>query len=283
MSAPDRLAPDGGLTPEELRTKAALPGLLGAIARFKLRRHRSTMTPHPGPLDNEQSASAGKSGALRAGIFGVNDGLVSNLSLIMGVAGAGMDREVILLAGIAGMLAGAFSMGAGEYVSMRVQREVFERLLHLEAHELALEPEEEKEELATIFERKGLPPELAMQVSASLSRDPKVALETHAREELGLDPEDGLGSPWGAAISSFATFSFGAFVPLVTFLFTEGGGAVMISAVISGVTLFVVGALTSILTGKSFATAGTRMLAVGASAAVVTYWVGRLLDVTVTG
>jgi len=283
MSAPDRLSPAGELTPQELRTKAALPGLIGVVARFKLRRHRTTMTPHPGPLDNEQRAGAAKSGALRAGIFGVNDGLVSNLSLIMGVAGAGMDREVILLAGIAGLLAGAFSMGAGEYVSMRVQREVFERLLHLEAHELAIEPEEEQEELATIYERKGLPPDLAREVSAALSKDPRLALETHAREELGLDPEDGLGSPWGAAISSFVTFCFGAFVPLFAFLFAEGTGAVAVAAVLSAVTLFVVGALTSILSGKRFALAGARMLLVGGAAALVTYWVGKLLDVTVTG
>src|SRR5207253_5274241 len=127
----------------------------------------------------------GKSGALRAGIFGVNDGLLSNLSLIMGVTGAVNSNKIILLAGVAGLLAGAFSMGAGEYVSMRVQRELFERLLHIEAHELATEPQEEHEELAKIYEAKGLPPDLAQEVTAAIHRDPELALKTHAREELG--------------------------------------------------------------------------------------------------
>ncbi len=127
--------------------------------------------------------------------------MVSNLSLIMGVTGANVSNKFILVAGVAGLLAGAFSMGGGEYVSMRVQRELFERLLHIEAHELATEPEEEHEELREIYEQRGFPPDLAQRVTEVVMADPRVALDTHAREELGLDPEE-LGSPWGAAISS---------------------------------------------------------------------------------
>src|SRR5436190_7055891 len=183
------------------------------VLRGLLKTQMPEIRPHPGPAPEQAPATGGKSGALRAAIFGLNDGLISNLSLIMGVTGAVSDNKIILIAGVLGLLAGAFSMGAGEYSSMRVQREVFERLIHLEAHELATEPEEEREELAAIYRSKGLPPELATEVATALMRNPQIALETHAREELGLDPDE-LGSPWGAAGSSFVTFAFGAFVPL---------------------------------------------------------------------
>jgi vacuolar iron transporter family protein len=263
-------------------TKARVPMLSTVAARLRMRRRRPVLTPHPGSTTGEQSPIAGKSGTLRAAIFGINDGLVSNLSLIMGFAGAGVDRSVILLAGIAGLLAGAFSMGAGEYISMRVQREVFERLLHLEAHELATEPEEERDELAQIYARKGISHELAAQLADSVMRDPKLALDTHAREELGLDPEEGLGSPWGAAVSSFLTFAFGAFVPLAPFLVAGGAGATIASSALAAVTLAGVGAALSILTGRSALFSGARQLAVGAVAAIITYGVGSVLDVAVS-
>lgn len=238
------------------------------------------MIPHPGPIAGEQRAGGGKSGALRAAIFGANDGLVSNLSLIMGVAGAGVSNRVILLAGVAGLMAGAFSMGAGEYISMRVQREVFERLIHLEAHELAVTPQAERQELADLFARKGIPADLAGRVAEELMKDPEVALETHAREELGLDPREGLGSPWGAALSSFLTFSAGAVVPLAPFAVGSGNAALVASAVLSAVTLFAVGAVMAILTGKRFYLSGLRMLLVGSAAAIITFGVGRLLHVS---
>jgi VIT1/CCC1 family predicted Fe2+/Mn2+ transporter len=208
----------------------------------------------------------------------VNDGLVSNLSLIMGVTGANVSNKVILLAGVAGLLAGAFSMGAGEYISMRVQRELFERLLHLEAHELATMPDEERAELRQIYVRKGFPPDLARQVADVIMNDPKVALETHAREELGLDPDE-LGSPWGAATSSFVMFSIGAFVPLVPYIFTSGVAAALIAIAASGLALLAVGSSMSLLTGRPAAWSGVRMLLVGATAAGITYGVGRLLHV----
>jgi VIT1/CCC1 family predicted Fe2+/Mn2+ transporter len=237
----------------------------------------SRISPHPGPVGAEQDASSSKSGALRAAIFGMNDGLVSNLSLIFGVAGSGVAADVVVIVGFAGLLAGAFSMGAGEYVSMKVQREVFEQLIHKEAHEIATQPEEELRELAEIYERKGISPESAARIAAEVMEDPEVALETHAREELGIDMKEGLGSPWAAAGSSFVMFSIGAAVPLLPFLFTTGGAAVAVSAVLSAVTLFAVGGAMTILTGRGVLFSGARMLAIGAVAAAVTYGVGSLV------
>lgn len=269
------------LSPQDERTKARRFQLASVVQR--LRRPSARMLPHVGDVPSEQRAAGGRSGALRAAIFGVNDGLVSNVSLIFGVAGAGVSNKVILLAGIAGLLAGAFSMAGGEYISMRVQREVFERLIHLEAHEIGSMPDEERRELIELYERKGIPTSLATQLAEVVMADPETALQTHAREELGLDPEGGLGSPWAAAGSSFVMFAFGAIVPLAPFLISEGSPAVIGSGVVSGVTLFGVGAAMSYFTGKRFYLSGARMLLVGAAAAAVTFGVGKLLDVAVTG
>jgi VIT1/CCC1 family predicted Fe2+/Mn2+ transporter len=236
------------------------------------------MVPHRGPIE-EQSGPRARSGALRAAIFGVNDGLVSNLALIMGVTGAGVANDVIVLAGVAGLMAGAFSMAGGEYISMRVQREVFERLIHLEAHELRTEPEEEIQELAEIYVRKGIPGDIARAAAEALMENPEMALETHAREELGLDPEEGLGSPWGAAISSFLAFAFGATVPLVPFLVSSGTAAAVAATVASLVTLFAVGAVLSMYTGRSAIWSGARMMLIGGALAGLTYFVGRALGV----
>ena len=248
------------------------------LGRLLGNRDDPEITPHEGPVlpdEPRKPAAGGKSGTIRAAIFGINDGLVSNLSLIMGFAGATVDNTLIVLAGIAGLLAGAFSMGAGEYVSMRVQRELFERLIHLEAHELATEPEEEREELVGIFERKGVPAEVAQPLVDVIHKDPDLALETHAREELGLDPKEGLGSPWGAAISSFVMFAIGAVVPLVPFLLGSGDAATLAAVIAGGATLFLVGSLVSILTGKGALRSGLRMLLIGAAAAGITYGVGK--------
>jgi VIT1/CCC1 family predicted Fe2+/Mn2+ transporter len=256
------------------------PSVLSRIMK-RLRSGRiPTIDPHPGPThgSDESVGLGGKSGTLRAAIFGVNDGLVSNLSLIMGVTGANVSNRVLLVAGVAGLLAGAFSMGGGEYVSMRVQRELFERLLHIEAHELATEPDEEHQELREIYEQRGFPPELAKRVTEVVMADPKVALETHAREELGLDPEE-LGSPWGAAISSFVMFGLGAAVPLLPFVFGSGTAAVLSAIVASGIMLFTVGATMSLLTGRPAWFSGARMLLIGGVLAAATYGVGTLLHV----
>jgi VIT1/CCC1 family predicted Fe2+/Mn2+ transporter len=257
------------------------PRALSRIAARLANRRQGKLRVHAGPVPDPDSmgvGATGKSGALRAGIFGVNDGLVSNLSLIMGFAGASVQSNVILLAGVAGLLAGAFSMGAGEYVSMRVQRELFERLLHLEAHELATEPEEEQQELQAIYEAKGFPAPLAAQVATVIMQDPDVALQTHAREELGLDPDE-LGSPWAAAAVSFLAFTLGAAVPMLPFVVGAGTAALLAAIAASGVALFVVGAAMSVITGRHALWSGLRMLLIGGTAAAITFGVGRLLNV----
>jgi VIT1/CCC1 family predicted Fe2+/Mn2+ transporter len=271
---------DPGLTPEDRETKRRLPELQAARPGL---RGRQPLLPHEGPLGAEQSTGSGKTGSLRAAIFGVNDGLVSNVALIMGFAGATQDRAVILLAGISGLLAGAFSMGAGEYISMKVQREVLERMLHLEAHELHGDAEAERAELAAIYRHKGLSSDLADQVATELSRDPAIALDTHAREELGIDPDEGLGNPWGAATSSFFMFCVGAFIPLVPFFFAGGRRGPITSAVLTGFALLLVGALTARLTGRPRWLSSLRQFAIGMSAALVTYVVGLALGVSVAG
>jgi vacuolar iron transporter family protein len=271
----------GSSLPEEDRVTKSRVDVLSSFAR-RLRGRR--IVPHPGPTRGEQygeQRAGGKSGALRAAIFGVNDGLVSNLSLIFGVAGAGVDNKVVILAGVAGLLAGAFSMAAGEYISVRVQREVFERLIHLEAHEIGSEPEEERAELAELYVRKGISRELADRLAEEIMNDPALALDTHAREELGLDPDEGLGSPEAAAGASFVMFSVGAFVPLVPFLFGSGAAAVAVSAGLSAAALFGVGAAMSYLTGRTPVLSGIRMLLIGAAAATITYLVGKLLNASV--
>jgi VIT1/CCC1 family predicted Fe2+/Mn2+ transporter len=267
------------LPPEDAATKRQLPKLLDA--RRRLTGGNDFFSMH-GPEIDERSASAGKSGALRAAVFGMNDGLLSNAALIMGFAGAAASRQVIVLAGISGLLAGAFSMGAGEYVSMRVQREMLERLLQLERRELELDPVTEERELAMIYRQKGLSGELSDRVAAEVMKDPAVALDTHAREELGLDPEGGLGSPWGAAISSFAMFAIGALIPLIPFFLTQGRAATIWALSLTGLALLTTGALTARLTGKGPVMAALRQLGIGAAATAVTFFIGRLLGVAVS-
>lgn len=218
-------------------------------------------------------------GNLRAAVFGVNDGLVSNASLILGVAGATADPRIIVLSGAAGLIAGAFSMAAGEYVSVRSQREMYEYQIGLEREELDLYPEEEAEELALIYEARGVPREEALRMAKSLTANPELALATLAREELGLNPEE-LGSPWGAAISSFLSFAIGAAIPLSPFLFGAGGAALAGTIALSACALFAVGATLSLFTGRSAVASGARMLAIGAAAGAVTYLIGTVLGVT---
>jgi VIT1/CCC1 family predicted Fe2+/Mn2+ transporter len=232
------------------------------------------------PARDEAWHRAGQTGTLRATIFGVNDGLVSNLSLVMGVAGAAQDNSVIVLAGVAGLMAGAFSMGAGEWISMQSQRELFQRQIALEREEMRIMPDVEEAELAGIFRRKGLPEQDAAHMAQHLMEDPESALDTKVREELGLDPDE-LGSPWGAAIGSFVAFSVGAFVPLLPFLVTRDGPAFFGALVLAFVALFAVGAGVSLLTGRSALFSGLRQVGIGAAAALVTYLVGTLIGVQI--
>lgn len=250
------------------------------VRRLALRRETS-VRPHEGPVADPDKplGVGGKSGALRAAIFGLNDGLLSNVSLIMAVAGASVPNRFILLTGLGGLLAGALSMGWGEYVSMTTQRELFERLLHIEAHELATEPEEEHHELRQIYEGKGFPAELARQVTEAVMRDPKVALETHAREELGLDPHE-LGSPRVAAVSSFAMFATGALIPLLPFVIGSGQAAILTAITASAVAIFAVGATMSLITARSPLFSGLRMLLGATLIASLTFGIGRLFHLS---
>ena len=254
------------------------------------REHRRTMSRlERGEISQPATAIAhregwhrtGGGGTLRATVFGVSDGLVSNAALVMGFAGAQTNGEFVLLAGVAGLLAGAFSMGSGEYVSMRAQKELFERQIELEREELALSPDEERRELALIYRAKGLSREQAEETASSLMQNPDIALETLVREELGLDPKE-LGSPWGAAIGSFVAFAAGALVPVIPFLFAADAsvGYVIASAVLSAIALFAVGASLSLFTGRSALFSGARQVAIGASAASLTFAIGRLVGVS---
>ena len=203
-----------------------------------------------------------RSGTLRATIFGVSDGLGSNLALVMGVAGASGHGGFVLVAGIAGLLAGAFSMAAGEYISMQSQRELFERQIELERAEIEAMPEEEQRELAAIYVAKGFPAEDAERIAARMFEDPQTALDALVREELGLDPDE-LGSPWGAAGGSFVSFAVGAAIPVLPYLFLVGAAAFAVSLGISLAALFVVGAGVSLLTGRGVLFGGFRQMGLG--------------------
>ena len=220
-------------------------------------------------------------GGLRAAVFGVNDGLISNVSLVLGVAGAGAASAYVLTAGVAGLLAGALSMAAGEYVSVRSQREMYEYQIALEREELAEYPEEEAEELALIYQARGVEREQAREVSRALLANPQAALDVLAREELGLNPDD-LGSPWRAAISSFVAFALGAAVPLVPFLgrFT-GPRTVIASVLITALALFAVGLGLSLFTGRDALRSALRMVLIGGGAGAVSYLVGHAVGVAI--
>jgi VIT1/CCC1 family predicted Fe2+/Mn2+ transporter len=220
----------------------------------------------------------GAGNTLRAAVLGANDGLVSNLSLVMGVAGADPGRDVILLAGVSGLLAGALSMALGEWISVRSSQEALERQIEVERVELAEIPEEEREELALIYQAKGLPRDEAERMASRILARPETALATLVREELGLDPGE-TGSPWKAAASSFLLFVTGAVVPVLPYLVGGGAGAVAGSAVLSAAGLFALGAATTLFTGRGVAAAGLRQVGIGLAAAAVTFGIGRAVGV----
>ncbi|HWD57839.1 MAG TPA: VIT1/CCC1 family protein [Stellaceae bacterium] len=221
--------------------------------------------------------------ALRAAVLGANDGLVSNFSLVMGVAGAEIRGSAILLTGLAGLIAGACSMAIGEWLSVNSSRELNQSQIDIEADELAHAPEEEKEELVLIYQAKGLDEAQARALADSLMANKDTALDTLAREELGIDPAELGGSPWAAAGSSFMLFATGAIFPVAPFFWLDGLRAVAASIVLSALALTAIGAGTSLFTGRSFAFSATRQLAGGLAAAAITYGVGRLIGVAVTG
>jgi VIT1/CCC1 family predicted Fe2+/Mn2+ transporter len=258
----------------------------GALIALKLRGlsvyNAPTITGHAMPthVDDIGRRHRGVGGGnLRAAVFGVNDGLLSNASLILGVAGAGVDARYVLTSGVAGLLAGALSMAAGEYVSVRSQREMYEYQIGLERDELEEYPEEEAEELALIYAARGMGAEQARSVAHTLIKDPEHALDALAREELGLNPSD-LGSPWGAASFSFVSFALGATVPLVPFLAGAPlARATVAAAGIALAALFGIGMALSLFTGRSAWRGGLRMAAIGALAGGATFLIGRWLGV----
>ncbi len=220
--------------------------------------------------------------ALRAAVLGANDGLCSNLSLVMGIAGATTQSNVILVTGSAGLIAGACSMALGEWISVTSAKELAERELRTEAAELASAPEEEREELELIYQAKGIAKDEAKQMSEAVIADQGAALDVLAREELGLDPEDLGGNPWTAAGTSFVLFAIGAIIPLAAFLFSSGITAIVISAAMSALALFGIGAAITIFTGRPALTSGLRQLVLGLAAAGLTFGVGHLLGVAVS-
>jgi len=230
-------------------------------------------------IDHEHPDVTG--GWLRPAVFGAMDGLVSNVALIAGMAGGTRhldDSSAVVLAGIAGLVGGAFSMATGEYVSVQSQNEAAYAELEVEEHELRHNAEAELRELAQMYEARGVEPELAEQVARQLSRDPKQALLIHAQEELGVDPHQ-LPSPWTAAFSSFGSFSVGALIPLVPYL--AGAKDVVISAALALVALFAAGMVTSRFTSRSWLFTGGRQLLLGVFAAAVTFGVGALFHASV--
>jgi VIT1/CCC1 family predicted Fe2+/Mn2+ transporter len=246
----------------------------------RLRNQGGNGTPDPDDpksiAKRERWHRGDRSGALRAAVFGVNDGLVSNTSLVMGFAGSGAANTTILFAGLAGLLAGAFSMAAGEYISMRSQREAYQREITLEAEELRDDPEAEAEELALIYRAKGLDAREAERIAATIMKDQDAALDTMAREELGLDPDE-LGSPWSAAFSSLLAFALGAVVVVLPYLFGSGLAALIVAIALACLALFVVGAVIGLLNGKGALRSGTRQLLIGGAAALLVFGIGHLV------
>lgn len=215
-------------------------------------------------------------GWIRAGIFGVSDGLVTNTSFMLGFAGASPGHNVVRLAGVAALIAGGFSMGSGEYLSMRAQKELLEYEIEVERKSIADDPVAEQRELREMFVQRGIEPELAERLSVDLMRDPDLALQTHTREELGVDPS-ATGSPWAAALSSFVAFTVGAFVPLLPWLWSSSGNEVWWSVGFAAVASAAVGGAIGLFTRRGTLKWALRQVVVTGLAAVVTFGVGRLV------
>jgi VIT1/CCC1 family predicted Fe2+/Mn2+ transporter len=228
-----------------------------------------------GRLEGRHRAASGN--ALRAAVLGANDGLLSNFSLVMGVAGAQVSAKTVLVTGLAGLLAGAGSMAMGEWVSVQSARELAGHQIAIEARELEQIPDEEREELALIYEAKGMQAAQARALAARQIEDRSTALDTLAREELGIDPAELGGSAVVAAVTSFVLFSIGAIVPVLPYFFVSGTAAVAVSAGLSAAGLFTIGALITVFTGRDAIFSGARQVAIGGAAAAVTYLVGRAI------
>lgn len=277
VSVPEKFKPDF-----RSRLVSCLVRLLGTenirfiLSAMKIRGMSIFIKTH----HEHKHTSLNASSNLRAAVFGINDGLISNISLILGVAAAKANLHFIILAGVSGLLAGACSMGAGEYISVRSQREVFEHQIEIEKKELEEYPEEEKQELSLIYQARGLAPQDADKLANLLIDNPNTGLDTLAREELGLNPDD-LVSPIGAMMFSFFSFALGAFLPLSPFLFVNHTHVLWISVGITGVTLFIIGALLSLFNNRNPIILGLRMLLVGVISGGITYLIGKLLGIAI--
>ena len=292
----DGRVPDAYVPPARARIVAALVRrfgprrMKGILAAMKVRGMSVYSTadhssghamPHSVEEIGRRHRGSIAGGNLRAAVFGASDGLVSNACLILGVAGAaGEGGHTVLVSGVAGLLAGAFSMAAGEYVSVRSQREMFEHQIGAERDELAQYPDEEAAELSLIYQARGLDKDDADRMSTRIIANPGYALDTLAREELGLDP-GALGSPVGAAVFSFLAFAVGAALPLAPFVVGGGFGALIVAIALTGAALFGVGCTTSLFSGRDAVRGGLRSLLIGAAAGAVTYGIGRLLGAAV--
>ena len=222
--------------------------------------------------------------ALRAAVLGANDGLVSNFSLVMGVAGAEVAGSTILLTGLAGLLAGAISMALGEWVSVQSSRELYQRQIETEKEEIEQSPQEEAEELALIYQARGLDETAARALAQQIISNPVTALEALARDELGIDPDELGGSAWEAAITSFLLFAVGAIIPVIPYLLgAVGMTAVISSSILSAIGLFGIGSAITLFTGRSIVSSGTRQMIFGLVAAAITFLIGRLIGVSVAG
>lgn len=250
-------------------------------------------------LENLMTADSGSSGsniarlegrhksvggnALRAAVMGSNDGLVSNLSLIMGVAGATSGSREIIIAGFAGLLAGAISMALGEWLSVQSSRELYARQIQTEEEEFDNSVEEELKELTLIYQSKGLSREQAADMAKEVFKSKETAVETLVKEELGIDTKELGGSAWVAAITSFALFSIGAIIPLIPFLFFKGTNAIMVSSIFSAFGLFIIGGGITLFTGKGLLFSGLRQVIFGLGAAAITFGIGKLIGVAIAG
>ena len=259
--------PESGPLADEEREHRAMLGDLDTGRRGRL-----------AEAEHGFAASSAAANAFRAVLFGLNDGLVSNLSLVAGVAGAAVESDAVLLAGITGLLAGAFSMAAGEYISVRSQTELFEYQIGRERQELELDPEEERGELIAIYRRRGVSVEVARRMVDEIMRDPEVALDVLAREELGLNPDD-LGNPWTAAGGSFLSFCLGAIVPVLPFIIGGGYSALIAAIIASTLMLGLVGTMTALFTGRHPLYSAARMMIIGLVATAITFGIGSAIPV----
>jgi VIT1/CCC1 family predicted Fe2+/Mn2+ transporter len=255
------------------------PGML--LNTISQTAHGGMEGPALAKLEGRHRSAGGN--ALRAAVLGANDGLVSNFSLVMGVAGAEVANGTIVLTGVAGLLAGAISMALGEWVSVQSSRELYQKQIRTEKEEIAANPAEEAEELSLIYQARGLEENAARQLAEQIMSNEAGALEALSRDELGIDPEELGGSAWEAAITSFFLFAVGAIIPLVPFFFTSGATAIVISAILSAIGLFGIGTAITLFTGRSVLFSGTRQMLFGLAAAAITFLIGRLIGVSVAG